>query len=374
MSYQRASVHSNQPHVFSVSDKAFSSLMATASDQTILISGDCGAGKTEACRHVLKHVLDSSLIACRGDELSSRRRDVRDALLQGGVLLEAFGNARTDQNKNSSRFGRGTQVGVAPDSGALTSANISQFLLGMDRLICPEKENLHVFSYMLAGVSRDLLSGMGINKDEIENHKFLCGRVTVDQDALKGYSRMRASFDAFGLTSRQLERLFSVVGAIIRLGDIKFQVKSKVASQPEVRQADGRTALRSVSLPNKIRKCWSNHHLSSIVVTGLMATAIGQQRASAAIRGADKEVKFWKTEDKESADGDLPAELTGNETVQIVSDLLQVSCESLKNVMLRFENGDARNVSQASQVRDVTVTQLYNGLFAWLGKQLTLTK
>ena len=361
-------MHTNRPHVFSVSDKAFSSLMATSSDQTIIISGDSGSGKTEACKHVLKHVLDSSLIASRGDDLHSRQVEVRSALIRSGSLLETFGNARSEQNKNSSRFGRVTEVGVASGGGDLTSAKIFHFCLGTERLTCSSKPNFHVFSYMIAGVSRDLLNQMGIDKDRIESHDFLRGRVTVDEDALIGYSRMRTSFDTLGMTVQQLSQLYSVLGAIIRLGDIKFQ-KSNVASQPEVPQSDTKTSSDLFTLSPELEKSWSNHRLHSVVLTGLMAAVVAQQRSSAAVKGAKEEVNFWENETKKS-DNDVAAEIANEETVKVVGDLLKVDHETVKAVLLRTERGEARNIFQASLIRDVIARQLYNGLFTWLGKQL----
>jgi hypothetical protein len=293
---------------------------------------------------------------------------MRTALIRSGSLLEIFGNARSEQNKNSSRFGRVTEVGVAPGSGNLTSAKIYHFCLGTERLTCSNQPNFHVFSYMIAGVARDLLSQMGIDKSKTESHDFLCGRVTIDQDALIGYSRMRAAFDTLGITVRQLSEVYYIVGAIIRLGDIKFQ-KSNVASQPEMPQSNAKTSSDLFTLSPELKRSWSNHRLHSVVSAGLMAALVGQQRSSAALKGAKNELYFWENMNKLS-DSAMAAEITNEETVKVIGDLLKVDHEAIKAVMLRMNHGGAKNVSQASLTRDMIARQLYSGLFTWLIMQI----
>ena len=359
-------MYTNKPHVFSTSNKAISSLLATSSDQTILVSGNSGSGKTETCKYILKYIFDSSVVVARGDELKSKQKDLSNVLLRSGVVLEAFGNARTAENKNSTRCGRGTELGISRDSGVMTSARISHFCLDCARVTCNDRHNFHVFSYMVAGLSRDLLTRMGINKDEVTNHRFLGDRVAVDGDAVRNYARMRAAFQTLGISSQQLEKLFSVLGALIQLGDIKFKTENSTGEK-----RDKKLESKLFQLPSEVQKSLKNYCVDSIVSSGLLVALLGQQRSAVAVKGAKKMVKVWKEEDKRSSEADV---LTCSEEAKIVADLLEVSFESLQRVLLSTARGEARSPQQASQTRDVTVRQLYKGVFAWLGKKLKLIK
>ena len=135
------------PHVFAIAAEAFHGLLG-AQSQSVLVTGESGAGKTETCRRLLQYLAHAATLGGSGDT-----RRLHEALTHTNCVLEAFGNARTVMNDNSSRYGKFLMLRY--DSTArLRAAQFSTFLLEKTRVVklAPGERNFHVFYALLAGL------------------------------------------------------------------------------------------------------------------------------------------------------------------------------------------------------------------------------
>jgi myosin-1 len=134
------------PHVYAVAEKAYKDLMSSHKNQVILITGESGAGKTEAAKTVMEYV---AAVSPQGD---SSDVDCKDRLLQSNPVLEAFGNAKTLRNNNSSRFGKYMDL-VFDYYGRPVGGRIINYLLEKPRVVAPgpNERSFHVFYFLLAG-------------------------------------------------------------------------------------------------------------------------------------------------------------------------------------------------------------------------------
>jgi len=136
----KGNVQNPGPHLYKIAEDAFQSLKSDFKSQSIIITGESGAGKTEACKIVLGYLAQAGNESFSGDpdaDLSAQRttKGIESYILDSNPLLEAFGNAKTFRNANSSRFGKFLDIKFRIDSGRIYSANIVTYLLEKSRVI-----------------------------------------------------------------------------------------------------------------------------------------------------------------------------------------------------------------------------------------------
>ena len=206
------------PHAHKITVAAYRSLIENTRGggaQAILVSGESGAGKTETTK------LCMSCLA----QISSSSGDRTDAALESSFLLEAFGNARTVYNHNSSRFGKWCAVHF-DDKNKIRACNIESYLLEQSRIPGPAKgeRNYHAFYYILKGPSADerkkfgLLSGPGDYRYTKSGEHAAPG---IDDE--KGWSDMKAKFKLIGFDDATSDWVFSMIAAVLTLGNIDFE-------------------------------------------------------------------------------------------------------------------------------------------------------
>ena len=140
------------PHVYGVAEDAYRSMMTEKDNQCIIVSGESGAGKTEAAKKVMEYIAAVSA----GDESGQGLEHVKNVILQTNPLLEAFGNAKTLRNNNSSRFGKYFEIKFT-QQGLPCGGNIKNFLLEKSRVVyqIPGERNYHVFYQFCKGASAE---------------------------------------------------------------------------------------------------------------------------------------------------------------------------------------------------------------------------
>ncbi|CAM9937799.1 unnamed protein product, partial [Discosporangium mesarthrocarpum] len=178
----------DHPHVYSVADKAHRYMTDPQSnhnvrcrDQSIIITGESGAGKTEAAKYVMKYLIAASqAVASPGEEEDSVAQDMEQGLLESTVVLEAFGNAKTVRNDNSSRFGKYIKLQYS-SSWRLCGARTLPFLLEKSRLVHQEKDerNYHVFYQLCKGLSDHHRSELKLG--DASQYEMLCHGGTLTQ-------------------------------------------------------------------------------------------------------------------------------------------------------------------------------------------------
>uniref|UniRef100_A0A3B4D8C4 Myosin-9 n=1 Tax=Pygocentrus nattereri TaxID=42514 RepID=A0A3B4D8C4_PYGNA len=232
--YKGKKRHEMPPHIYAITDTAYRSMMQDREDQSILCTGESGAGKTENTKKVIQylaHVASSSKTKKDPVSLTCTRSsggELERQLLQANPILEAFGNAKTVKNDNSSRFGKFIRINFDVN-GYIVGANIETYLLEKSRAIRQAKEErtFHIFYYLMSGAGDKLRSELCL--EDFSKYRFLSnGKVTIQGQ--QDRDLFTETIDAFGIMS-----LLKVVSAVLQLGNMSFKKErnSDQASMPD---------------------------------------------------------------------------------------------------------------------------------------------
>ncbi|XP_055590383.1 unconventional myosin-XV-like, partial [Uranotaenia lowii] len=199
------------PHLFAISSAAHASL---PSPQVVVISGESGSGKTESTKLVMQYLAAVTPVGGTASAV------ITEQILEAAPLLEAFGNAKTTRNDNSSRFGKYLEVFFK--SGAIVGAKITQYLLEKSRIVtqAPGERNYHVFYELLGGLSEGDRSKFGLL--EAEKYFYLnqggsdCSAGRVDWESLQG------AMQVLGVSESEREGIMNILASVLHLGNIYF--------------------------------------------------------------------------------------------------------------------------------------------------------
>uniref|UniRef100_A0A8K9UNC8 Myosin IXA n=1 Tax=Oncorhynchus mykiss TaxID=8022 RepID=A0A8K9UNC8_ONCMY len=208
-----------EPHIYAVADVAYHAMLQRRRNQCIVISGESGSGKTQSTNFLIHH-----LTALSQKGFAS---GVEQIILGAGPVLEAFGNAKTAHNNNSSRFGKFIQVNYQ-ESGTVRGAYVEKYLLEKSRLVYQEhnERNYHVFYYLLAGASEEERSTFHLKKPE-EYHYLNQDCFTVEGEDLKhDFERLQLAMEMVGFLPATRKQIFSLLSAILHLGNIRYKKKT----------------------------------------------------------------------------------------------------------------------------------------------------
>ncbi|XP_022083353.1 myosin-IIIb-like isoform X2 [Acanthaster planci] len=208
------------PHIFAIADKAYGSMKRLGMRQCCVISGESGAGKTESAKYLIGHIIS---------HCSSNKKNLQEKILQVNPLLEAFGNARTVMNDNSSRFGKFIELKFCHD-GRIVGATIDQYLLEKSRVVSQGKQerNFHIFYYMFAGLTEQQLLNLLLSPPE--KHRILNavqGQGVYDSEEeflfnQKMYDELQDIMELVGFSQEDIWMIFTILSAIIQIADIDF--------------------------------------------------------------------------------------------------------------------------------------------------------
>ncbi|XP_034239658.1 unconventional myosin IC isoform X2 [Thrips palmi] len=227
--YQKTHFFDAPPHIFAVADTAYRSLCKENREQCVLISGESGAGKTEASKKVLQYIAAAT---GKGRTVEA----VKDKLLQSNPVLEAFGNARTNRNNNSSRFGKYMDIAFNY-RGDPVGGNILSYLLEKSRVVHhnPGERNFHIFHQLLAGADDQVLAKLKLSRDPAQYH-YLTNGHQVNRADLE-VSTDRADFQAMcrAMSTMELQQedqdaILAIVASVLHLGNITFAEVDGVAA------------------------------------------------------------------------------------------------------------------------------------------------
>lgn len=222
--YQGAAQYENPPHIYALADNMYRNMMIDSENQCVIISGESGAGKTVAAKYIMSYV---SKVSGGGDKV----QHVKDIILQSNPLLEAFGNAKTVRNNNSSRFGKYFEIqfsrGGAPDGG-----KISNFLLEKSRVVSqnPGERNFHIYYQLLEGASGEQRENLGVTTPDYYFYLNQSGTYTVeDVNDKKEFSDTMEAMSVVGLSVEDQDSVIQLVAAILHLGNISFREENNYA-------------------------------------------------------------------------------------------------------------------------------------------------
>ncbi|KAG8223098.1 hypothetical protein J437_LFUL002046, partial [Ladona fulva] len=226
--YQSRRLEELPPHIFAIADAAYHSMLKDKCNQCIVISGESGSGKTESTNFLLHHLTALSQKGRHGS-------GVEQTILSAGPVLEAFGNAKTAHNNNSSRFGKFIQVNYK-ENGMVHGAVVQKYLLEKSR-ICSQgrnERNYHVFYYLLAGASDAEKQALHLRRSEDYHYLSRSGCYVLDNvDEKYEFSRLKQSMEMVGFTAEKQRRLFAVLSAVLLLGNVEFHPRKSAYHHDE---------------------------------------------------------------------------------------------------------------------------------------------
>eukprot|EP00005_Dracoamoeba_jomungandri_P003003 CAMPEP_0174260130 /NCGR_PEP_ID=MMETSP0439-20130205/8860_1 /TAXON_ID=0 /ORGANISM="Stereomyxa ramosa, Strain Chinc5" /LENGTH=1002 /DNA_ID=CAMNT_0015344305 /DNA_START=46 /DNA_END=3054 /DNA_ORIENTATION=- len=213
-SYSGRYIFEEPPHVYSIAEHSYHSLLTEGINQCIIISGESGSGKTETSKFIMKYIA-----AVTGD--SGSVKNVKDQILQSNPVLEAFGNAKTVQNDNSSRFGKYFEIQFNY-AGDPTGGRITNYLLEKSRVIgqAPNERNFHIFYQLFSSeFKRELY--LTTPEDFPYLNRNNCYTVQSIDDR-RDFAETKHAMDTIGITKDEQLFLFRMVAAVLHLGTLEF--------------------------------------------------------------------------------------------------------------------------------------------------------
>ncbi|XP_056245016.1 unconventional myosin-Ib isoform X4 [Seriola aureovittata] len=231
--YRNRNFYELSPHIYALADEAYRSLRDQDKDQCILITGESGAGKTEASKLVMSYV---AAVCGKGQEVNK----VKEQLLQSNPVLEAFGNAKTVRNDNSSRFGKYMDIEFDFKGDPLGGV-ISNYLLEKSRVVKQPRgeRNFHVFYQLLSGASDDTLKKLKLHRDFSKyNYLSLDSAVVNGLDDAANFRTVRNAMQIVGFMEDEVQSVLELVAAVLKLGNIEFKPESRCNGTDESRIKD----------------------------------------------------------------------------------------------------------------------------------------
>uniref|UniRef100_A0A8B9TX02 Myosin heavy chain 11 n=1 Tax=Anas platyrhynchos TaxID=8839 RepID=A0A8B9TX02_ANAPL len=229
--YKGKKRHEMPPHIYAIADTAYRSMLQDREDQSILCTGESGAGKTENTKKVIQYL---AVVASshKGKKDTSITGELEKQLLQANPILEAFGNAKTVKNDNSSRFGKFIRINFDV-TGYIVGANIETYLLEKSRAIRQAKDErtFHIFYYLIAGASEQMRNDLLL--EGFNNYTFLSnGHVPIPaQQDDEMFQETLEAMKIMGFTEEEQ----TVVSSVLQLGNIVFKKERNTdqASMPD---------------------------------------------------------------------------------------------------------------------------------------------
>ncbi|XP_035909618.1 myosin heavy chain, muscle isoform X39 [Anopheles stephensi] len=224
------------PHLFAVSDGAYVNMLTNHENQSMLITGESGAGKTENTKKVIAYF---ATIGASGkkDENAEKKGSLEDQVVQTNPVLEAFGNAKTVRNDNSSRFGKFIRIHFT-GSGKLAGADIETYLLEKARVISQQtlERSYHIFYQIMSGSVKGLKEICLLSNNIHDYHIVAQGKTTIPSvDDGEEMQITDEAFNVLGFTQEEKDNIYRITAAVMHMGRMQFKQKGR----EEQAEADG---------------------------------------------------------------------------------------------------------------------------------------
>ncbi|KAM8856722.1 unconventional myosin-XVI isoform 5-T5 [Spinachia spinachia] len=209
------------PHIFSSAERAYHMMLQEGRPQCFVLSGESGSGKTEACKHIVRHL--AARCGPKGFALEPRMQHVN-------CILEAFGHAKTRRNNNSTRFIKLLTVQYCDKRKTLLRARVNTHMLEKSRLVHlhPHQHSFSIFYLMAEGLSPEENSALYLNN--VLAHRYLSGGLLGENPpaaAASSHSRERLAavkqaLRALGFNKQEVDSVFMLLSAVLHIGDLRF--------------------------------------------------------------------------------------------------------------------------------------------------------
>ncbi|KAI6182172.1 Myosin motor domain-containing protein [Aphelenchoides bicaudatus] len=243
--YRGKSLGTLSPHIFAIADKAYREMRRSNESQSIIVSGESGAGKTECQKFVLRYL-------CENWSSSKETTSIEQLILEANPILEAFGNAKTLRNNNSSRFGKFVEIHFG-SKHEVVGGYVSHYLLEKSRIIsqAEHERNYHVFFQLIAGAEQELADKLGLkspdqfkylnkgctqffSRSSDEKQKPPASRFSKQSqqkglisdemvDDFMDFQHLRVALKKVGIDETDQFELFRLLAGILHLGNIEFE-------------------------------------------------------------------------------------------------------------------------------------------------------
>ncbi|XP_026243058.2 unconventional myosin-VIIa isoform X4 [Urocitellus parryii] len=216
--YTNKKIGEMPPHIFAIADNCYFSMKRNSRDQCCIISGESGAGKTESTKLILQFLA----------AISGQHSWIEQQVLEATPILEAFGNAKTIRNDNSSRFGKYIDIHFNT-RGAIEGAKIEQYLLEKSRVCrqAPDERNYHVFYCMLAGMSQEQKKKLGLGQATDYNYLAMGNCITCEGRVdSQEYANIRSAMKVLMFTDTENWEISKLLAAILHLGNLQYEART----------------------------------------------------------------------------------------------------------------------------------------------------
>ncbi|XP_051004943.1 unconventional myosin-VIIa [Acomys russatus] len=216
--YTNKKIGEMPPHIFAIADNCYFNMKRNSRDQCCIISGESGAGKTESTKLILQFLA----------AISGQHSWIEQQVLEATPILEAFGNAKTIRNDNSSRFGKYIDIHFNK-RGAIEGAKIEQYLLEKSRVCrqAPDERNYHVFYCMLEGMSEEQKRKLGLGQAADYNYLAMGNCITCEGRVdSQEYANIRSAMKVLMFTDTENWEISKLLAAILHLGNLQYEART----------------------------------------------------------------------------------------------------------------------------------------------------
>jgi myosin heavy chain 6/7 len=217
------------PHLYAISDNAYSNMLRDRENQSMLITGESGAGKTENTKKVIQYFALVAAAGVKKEEGAEKQMTLEDQIVAANPVLEAYGNAKTTRNNNSSRFGKFIRIHFGP-TGKIAGADIEVYLLEKSRVTFqqPAERNYHIFYQMCSSAFPDMQKDCLIGGDPSKYFYVAQGMLTID--GVDDAEEMKATDDAMnilGFSAAEKANLYRCTAAIMHFGNAQWKQRPR---------------------------------------------------------------------------------------------------------------------------------------------------
>merc|ERR1719328_254334 len=236
------------PHLWAITETAYRNMLTNAKDQSMLITGESGAGKTENTKKVISYL---AAVAAPKKASATKKVSLEDQIVATNPILESYGNAKTSRNDNSSRFGKFIRIHFT-SSGKLCGCDIESYLLEKSRITQQQEveRSYHIF-YQLLQPAVPTMKAKCLLTDDIYDYSYVSqGKVTVASiDDNEELEYTDAAFDIIGFTNEEKWDCYKITAAVMACGEVAFKQKGR----------DDQAELDDMAYPNKIAELFGTN-------------------------------------------------------------------------------------------------------------------
>jgi len=240
------------PHIFCISDGAYMDMLTNHENQSMLITGESGAGKTENTKKVIAYFANVGKNKPKEGEV--KKGNLEDQIVQTNPVLEAFGNAKTTRNDNSSRFGKFIRIHFG-NSGKLAGADIETYLLEKARVISQQalERSYHIFYQIMSGRIEGLREMLLVGDDIYKFHFVSQGKTTIpSMDDGEEMALTDEAFDILGFTQQEKDDIYRITAAVMHLGGMKFKQRGREEQAEQDGTAEGECVAKLLGVEHQL--------------------------------------------------------------------------------------------------------------------------